>query len=346
MDLTHTATIAKRVIIISIILFTLGISAFVGYKLYRNYQIAHTPPPEEKANLKYGTLLQPEFPPTLIPSETLSYNIDTKTGGLPKSGNSIRVYFMPKPFATLLAADKSARVAAKFEISSGAQVITETKYRFSQDDKNLTIDIDSSNFTYTQDVLEEAETGPIDEDSKLTLDFQNFLSSRGFFRDELREGRTKLQLVNFDDSGNISIVSSRSEAKGAQISIWPQDLDKKPIVTPDFSKALINAIIQTSAQKLENIKILNYTFWPTDKNSFAVYPLKSSQEAYDELKNGKGVVVLKPPKKDVSISSIYLAYFQPEVYTPYLQPVYVFEGSSFAAYVTAIKNEVPSSTPK
>lgn len=345
MDLTHTATVAKRVIIISIVLFILAIASYIGYRTYKAYKIAHTPPPEEQANFQYGNLADPDFPKTLAPSDSFNYTLDTKTGGLPQVGNTMRVYFMPKPFATLLAGEKSADLATKFEITTQAQILTETRYLYSQDSKNMTIEIDSSNFTYSQQDLTAADTGQVDEDDRLTEGFTNILSNGGLYRDALKEGRNKIQLLKLDPSGSYSPVSSRSEANAAQISIWPADLDKRPIETPEFNKSLINAVVQTSTEKLKDYKELNYTFWNIDTSSFAVYPLKKPEQAFNDLKSGQGVVVVKPTSNDVPISSIYLAYYEGSTYNPYLQPIYVFEAPGFAAYVSAVGTEAPSPTP-
>jgi hypothetical protein len=348
MDLNNTATFARRGIVISIILLVLSIIGFISYQIYKNYQIAHTPPPEEKINLGYGELSPPDFPQSLTPSDQYDYSVDTTTGGLPNFGNTIRVYFIPKPFATLLAAEKSAGLAAKFEIEALPQILNDTKYQYTSDDRQITIEIDTNNFTYSQTFLEEADQGAVEEDNQLIQSFKDTLSSRNLLNDNLREGRTKVVLVSFDEQGQITPVTSRSEAMGAIISIWPSDLDQKPIVNPDFNKSLINAVTQVTAVGLENYRQINYTYWQIDTNNFSVYPLKKVDQALEELKNGEGVVVINPPKNQVSISSVYLAYYLPEIIdwqSPYLQPIYVFEGPSFAAYVSAIGQVVPSASP-
>ncbi len=84
---------------------------------------------------------------------------------------------------------------------------------------------------------------------------------------------------------------------------------------------------------------LEYIYWPADKNTSSTYPLKTVSQAFDELKTGQGVLLFTPAKSQVSIATIYLAYFVSASYPQYLQPVYVFEGENFAAYVSAISSE-------
>ena len=85
---------------------------------------------------------------------------------------------------------------------------------------------------------------------------------------------------------------------------------------------------------------MNYTYYDVDLKTFGTYPIKTVSDAFKDLKVGKNTVLIKTPTSgQVSLRSIYLAYYQSENYTPYLQPVYVFEGENFAAYVVAIPND-------
>ena len=131
----------------------------------------------------------------------------------------------------------------------------------------------------------------------------------------------------------------RTEAVAVQISLWRENIDQKSIFTSDFNKALVNATISKSASDLENYYALEFTNYPIDTSTFATYSIKTAEVAYNDLKSGKGVLILQPIKPQVSISSVYLGYYLPDNYTPYLQPIYVFEGQNFVAYVPAITDE-------
>ncbi len=73
----------------------------------------------------------------------------------------------------------------------------------------------------------------------------------------------------------------------------------------------------------------------------AVYPIKTAQEAFDELKNGKGyIAAYSGSNNNISINKIYLAYYLGENEQQYLMPIIVFEGDNgFFAYISAVKNE-------
>ncbi len=336
MTLTQTALITKRVILGFIIFCLLGITVFAGYKIWYAHYLSTIPRQEEKPDTKFGILPQPDFPTSIVPSSSFSYSLDTTTGGFPEFGKLVKVYFMPKASATFLAPEKGRTLAEKFRITSPPEILSETKQKFTADNRILTVELDTGNFIYQTEATPSATT--LDDDQRITQDFKNFLSQISVFKEGLNSDRVRIKPLKFDGS-QFSLTETKVDASAAQINLWPSDLDKIPIVTPSFDKSLIQAQIINSARTLENYRSLKYTFWPIDLSTFANYKLKNPSGAFDELKSGKGVIVVKPAGPQVSITSVYLGYFESENYTPYLEPVFVFEGPSFVAYVSALTDE-------
>lgn len=343
MTLTQTAILTKQVITISIIAILLGIVSFTGYKIWYAHYLSTLPPVEEKPDTKFGVLPLPIFPNTSVSSSNFSYSLDTATGGLPKVGidpgfeRLVKVYFVIKPYATFLSADKSQSLAEKFGIKNPPEVINETTYRFKQDNKTLIIDLDSGNFKYTNEATS-AALEKLDENDKLVTDFENTLNLLGVLKPELKEGRNKVSLLKIEGDKFVT-TENRNEASSAIVSLWPRALDKKQVFTKDFNKALVNAIVINSASSLDNYLSLNFTFFQVDENTFATYPTKTSDEAFEQLKTGKGIVVVVPQKPQVSITSVSSGYFLEENYSPYIQPIFIFEGPSFMAFVPAVSNQ-------
>ena len=343
MTLSQTASITKKIIVLTILALFVGTVGFIGYKIWYAYYLSTLPKVEEKPDLKFGSLPAPNFPQVTVSSSNYSYSLDTQTGGLPKVGidsgfeKIIKVYFITKSFASLLSADRSQTLAEKFGIFSAPQILTETQYQFNSANKTLLVNLDTGNFSYTKQASISA-TPSLDDDNKLVSDFERFLNLIGYLKEDLKTGRTKVILLK-NDSGLLSPTTLRSEAVGTLISLWPSPIDKKSIFTPDFNKALVNATVLTSAQNLEDYLFINFTYYPIDTTTFGTYPTKSAEEAFDDLKNGAGVVVVEPLKPQVSISSVYLGYYLPQIYSPYLQPIFVFEGPNFVAYVPAVNSQ-------
>lgn len=335
MTLSQTAALTKQIIFLSIFALVLGTVSLIGYRIwYANY-LASLPPVEEKPDAKFGLLPLPDFPKALVSSSNFSYSVDTSTGNLPKVGvdpgfeKLIKVYFVTKTAASLLSAEKSQRLAEKFDIKTPSEVLSETNYRFKSNEKTLTIDLSSGNFTF-QNNLTISEKTALDDDKKLIADFGRILENLEVYNEDLRSGRS-------------NIIRLETEPDVAQISLWPSPVDNKLIFTPQFNTSLINARVYKSADNLVNYASLNFTYYPVELSTFTTYPLKTAEEAFTDLKGGKGVVIIEPTKPQVSITSIYLGYFLSENYTAYLQPIFVFEGPHFVAYVSAVSSEFVSS---
>lgn len=347
MTLTQTAILTKQIINITITATVLGVIIFIGYQVWYSYYLSTLPPVEEKPDTKFGILPKPNFPESGVSSSNFSYSLDTVTGGLPKIGQESgfdklsKVYFVIKPYSTFLSSDKSQRLAEKFNIINPPEILNENTYYFRQDNeqfkKTLAVDLDSGNFNYSKEASSAAVEN-LDSDNILVDDFKNTLNRLGVLREELRSGASKVILLRVEDNKFIP-TQERAEAIVAQISLWPQPLDKKPIFTSDVNKSLVHASVVKSATDIENYLSLSYTFFQIDSSTYATYPTKLPEEAFTDLRNGKGVVIIEPEKPQVSITAISLGYFLPDSYTPYVLPIYVFEGPQFMAYVTAISNQ-------
>ena len=83
------------------------------------------------------------------------------------------------------------------------------------------------------------------------------------------------------------------------------------------------------------------SFFEKSEDQKGIYPVKTGDQAWEELKNGKGMVVAgQKGVKNITIKKMSIEYLDPDVYQHYLQPVYVFIGDNdFVAYVTAVKEE-------
>lgn len=336
MTLTSVATLTRRTIAFSIIFAILATLAFIGYRIwYANY-LAHLPPVEEKPDNRFGTLPIPEFPQTKVSSSNFSYSLDTVTGNLPTFPKIIKVYFMPKVVTTLLSSQKAGQLAQKLGFTNQPQVLSETNYQYTTNQKTLNMQINTGNFKYFLLNPQSTTSATLDNEDTMVDNFKSTLLALGLPNITWENSTSKIKYLKFDGN-KIATASGREDAQIAQISLWPKDIDNKPLITGDLNKSWINTQVTGPANKLENYLSINYTFWSVDTSESATYYLKSSQDALNDLKSGKGAVILPPQDPTVSLTSVYLAYYQPEDYTSYLLPLYVFEGPSFVALVDAIK---------
>lgn len=331
MTLTETATFTKKLLILSAVLLVILIVGGFGYQAYRKYQLSQIPPVEEKPDVKWGILPKTNLPVSGVSSSNYSYTLDTTTGSVPKDlPKLIKVYFVPKLGTTLLSADKAKDLASSFKFTNGPQMLSETKYRFTDDTGGtFTVDLSSGNFKYkrvlaTDSALLQDEF--IADDSKISTDFKNFLNSKDLLKDQLKNGRSKVLYDKFPQTENLS----------ATISLWQEDVDKLEIITDKFTTGLIKGVMTKFQNELQKFLELDYTFWQVDQTNFSTYPIKTGDVAFAELQAGQSAVVIEPLKPRVSITKVSLAYFLSEDYPQYLQPVYLFEGDHFAAMLPAI----------
>lgn len=349
MTLTKTAILVKRVIFFSAISGIVSIISFVGYSAAHNYYISRLPPPEVKPDTKFGKLPPPDFPDSLVPSSNFTYTLDTVTGNLPKFNQDpgfdkiIKVYFVNKPVATLLSPDRSAAFAAKFGITTPPQVLSELVYRYYQNDKTITIDIDTQNFKYAK-VNVPLATELLPDENSLIAGFKGILSNAGAIKGEFEEGLGKVTYMKMENEKLVP-TSVRSEARYAHISLWPKSLDNKVINFPKYNVSLVSALVSQSSDRLEDYLSIEFTYWAVDTTTVATYPAKSLDLAFDELKSGQGTVIIEPPTPQVSITSVSFGYYMSENYKPYLEPIYIFEGPQFVAYVGAVDNSLIIAAP-
>ncbi len=334
MTLTQAAVLTKKTMVFGVVFIILGISAWLGYRYYYyNIYLPNLPVIEEQPTNRFGVLEAPLFPLTLVSSSNFSYSVDTTTGELPTEFPKLmKVYFATSLSITLLGPDRATLLANSFGFVSGPELITQTQYQYQDDRGNIfIIDLNSGNFNFRKVLPEKQQLkdSTFLSASSLETTFKTELSKRGLLQVGLESGRTK---VNFE-TGNIK------DSQTTQVTIWPDNIEEYPIATGNIDRGLIYATINKDSLDPDKFLIFNYTFWPIDQTYFGTYKIKSVIEAFDDLKNGQGIILQEPPTSKVSLRNVYLAYFQSEEYAPYIQPIYVFEGEGFMAYVPAITDE-------
>lgn len=333
MTLTQVSIITRRGVIALAALTILSIISAGGYRVWYNYYLSTLPLMEEKPNLKFGVLPKINFTEAKASSSNYSYSIDTETGNFPQMPKIIKVYFIPRAsIISLLAPDESQRIAEAFGFQSGRQVLNPTYYKYSDESGgSLMFDLITGNF-HSQKII--ATPSAIINNSfssdqpKIITDFKEFLKSKSILNSDLATGRTKV----------VYNEQTSSASASANVSIWPSDSDNLPIVTSSITLGPVRAIVQNTVNESEKYPRVDYTYWQIDKTTFGTYPLESIENAFAKLQSGLGFVTKESPSAKVSITKAFLAYFESEEYTPYLQPVYVFEGPQFSALVPAIKS--------
>lgn len=341
MTLTETASFTKKAIITFIIVLILGIAGWLGWRYYW-YNYIYLPSIQVKAvepDVKFGILPYPSLIKNTISPSNYSYTIDSPTGTLPADLPKIMdVYFIPKTTITLLAPDRAKELASSFGFKVGPQINSATGYQFSDETGGVfLIDLETLNFKFRRNIATDSaqptdstqlmsQTLPTKE--QIVTEFKQMLEQRNLLNPDLNSGRSDVVY----NQGEQAISNS------ATVSLWQANIGQYQIITPQFNNGLVKSVI-TKYTGENHYAALNYIFWPIDLNQKATYYIKTVDQALTDLKSGQGTIISVPDGANISVVNAYLAYLLPEEYTPFLQPVYVFEGPDFNAIVPAITSE-------
>ncbi len=174
---------------------------------------------------------------------------------------------------------------------------------------------------------------------------KTMLSKINRFEDQLYlEGEQKITLGQF--SGVVlKETKSVGDAQIARVDFF-RSIDGYPILGPDPKVGMLYTFLRKpSAEDIHyNFPIMRTYITQIDQKTEATYPLVNIADAWNFIKENKGVVVSILPEnisllvpytpvnvEEVYINNIYLAYYETYTHQDYLQPVYVFEGK----YTTA-----------
>lgn len=330
MTLSQASVFTRKAIIIIFALIILGlilkILFNIGYSIYIHCCV---PPKQILPDYKFGTALSgPTFPQSPASTSDYSYAIDTVTGNLPKDTPKVmRIYFVPPSSITLLSADRAKTLAQNLGFPNGPQKISDSVEQFTDNNGGtITINIANDNFSY-QRIPKGTSTGAVPNPDDTVKLFRQYISNHNLNQEDINNGRTN---VVYDGP-------TINESNTVNVSVWPEDIDKFKIVTPDFSNSLIKATLGKAGAETDRFLKFNYYYWSVDTTTFALYPIKTADEAFTDLKSGKGYISQKPDSNQVSITIVDLGYYESTDPSSYLLPVYIFQGPKFTALVQAIK---------
>lgn len=300
--------------------------------------IPSAPPPPTVA---FGVLPKPYFPEGV--KKDFTYEIDTLSGDLPVLNLSEKVYKMEQRGPDLLAVQRASDKLGTLDFNPRPQQISDFVYKWTNPNpplQNITINIKLSEFDLSSSYLNYEDTFKnekfVEKDEPIET-ASIFLRTLDLYPDDIDEKKTKVEF-GILNSGIISPTTRVVNSNVANVHFFQKDRDKLPIVYPQRANSPMRVMVNAGREatvldgKFSHQKIL-------DKS--ATYPIKTAQEAFDDLKNGEAYVISHSGENsNVLIKNIYPAYYSEGKIQEYLTPVIVFEGSdNFVAYVPAIKDE-------
>jgi hypothetical protein len=342
-SLTETAYYTRRTInwaILGVIgYFILRLLLSLGIQAY----LAVFPPKAPPPNHGFGIL-----PPVVFPEEEnpvkLTYALQTITGTVPAASQSATVYLMPKKPASLLALTQTQSFASKLQFDPTPHQETNSIYRFDDSQfplRKLRYDIVSNNFivryTFESDTSVFNNKNTLSESEAIALARQQLVVNQ-LDAPEYLGGKTSITFLKLKENELIE-TTSQSQSDAVRVDFYRKNIGDTSVVTPRPKEGPISFVFSGALNFKQQTLQFAYANWPIDYNTTATYELKTSNQAWEELKAGQGYIAQLPVtgSTNVTVRDIYLAYYDTYDQQPYLQPIFVFEGDDgFVAYVPAI----------
>lgn len=342
MTLTETAYYTRKIIKYSIFFVLFAIIARfsweIGFTVYRKFYPEPPPPP----TVTFGKLPKLPFGDKKDTSG-FTFNLQTPTGEFPKFPASVNVYFVPQKVVAFLDLEEATKLTRSLGFSGDITNISETIYRFEASNEPASIDIDIVNRTFSLNYNLAKAPELLGFRPKSTEDAaaaaSSFLSRGNLLSDDLAREEKNFEFIKATPT--FPSVSSLSEANFIRVNLHRAGYDEMPVLGPDKKRA--NVWFLVAGDKYGTAKIIagEYHYFPVDTNQSSTYPVKTGEAAWEDLKNGRGVVISQPENiKDITVRRIYLAYYDPGEPHGFLQPIIVFEGDGdFTAYLPAVTDE-------
>lgn len=298
-------------------------------------------------NPAFGKIKAP-FVKNASNSAGLNFTLDTIQGEPVTASAAAKVFLLP-PTTTRFGYTEKIYLMAKtlgFDTTVIKHKLVDHEASFSDMRQKLTIDITNFNFHYEYAFDRDPTIfagAIIPEKNQIQNKAIDFLKTLGRYPDELSQGKDSVNYMRFDPATkNLNLVSRPQEANVVEIDFFRPDIDGFASVTPGFPSSQ-NYVVMLFNNSAVGFKVLRaqIAFFEKSDAQVGVYPLKTGAVAWTQLKAGRGIVVSKQgDTKDVTIKTMFTAYFDPDTYQDYLQPVYVFVGEpNFVAYIPAVSDE-------
>ena len=336
-SLTYTADISRKIIKyggFGLITFVLLWSiASISIKAYQLAHPKYIPP-----TVRYGALPKIVFPEKQF--EKKNFTFEFTNDKTPTFSDQSRVYILYRSTTKILALEEGKKIAKQFGFESEPVEVSEGIYEFKNEKTNKTLNINvlegdfKLKYPYLQDqsIL---ETKNVPNKTKATEIASSFLQSGNKYTDDLKEGEKKISYWKITD-GTLTSVLAQSEANVVKVDFYRKNLeDKWQITSPQAGEASVSVLISGS-----QIVEANFKYAGIDRESFSTYPIKTIEQAMNNLTAGNYWPSSDVNSKNVIIREVNLAYYEPITMTQYVQPIYVFKGdNNFIAFVSAVADK-------
>ncbi len=343
MTLTELSYYVRKAAPFVVILFLIFLIIFYLFKLLFLYFDLNKKT-SVYTNTVFGKIEKPIIESTS--SAKFSYILDTVDGEPVSASETAKVYLIP-PSSTRLVYREKIYLMAKnfgFDTTTVKHKLTGHEASFTDKNQELKINITNYNFSYQYKLASNEsflQDTVVPERENIENKAASFLQTIGRYPSELSKGKTNLIYLYYDPlMKTLSVVDQPSYANMIEIDYYRPDIDIFPIVSPSYFNSQNYLVIAFRNDSYKVVKA-QIKFFEKSDEEVGVYPIKTGTEAWEELQANKGFIISAPEdQKTIKIKKMFFAYYDPDVYQSYLQPVYVFLGeNNFVGYVPAVSNQ-------
>lgn len=353
---TRTAGKILAGLFFALFIIYIGIS---GIGFFRKVFFPTPPPPFE---MKFGRLPALSYSITgPVPTE---YTINTVSGLLPSIGTDrLMVYKTIKFQPNLLALQTVRRKMNAIGFSSPETAISDVEYKWSNGAKTISYNILTNNFDLASNYIENASAIPL---GGMPLNPTDYFNQVGDFLEnklslDISDLNIQSSLLTYYSIANGSLVKveKSTDAQVARVDVFQNSI---PVASPFYFTEKSTGLTDTDIIKemriyypIPNSSTMYFVFAPgSDNNASLVearyyhqyidlaskttYPVKTTAQAFEDLKNGRGIITNNSQNTIINITSVSLGYFL-EPNQDYVYPIYIFSsGKTFTGYVVALAN--------
>jgi len=276
----------------------------------------------------------------------------------------MRVYSMPQAAATLSSADITRQKAKALGFDVAPVEVSETIYNFIHPTAPAVLEINIVTGAFSTSYNLAADPSPLSyppptNQAALAV-ATSALKKAGTLPSDLNTPGDPDFLTL--EGQNLVRAPSLSEAELIRVNLFRDALGKEdnpsteedkagiyPNLTASPDQANVWFIISGAREDEKKIIASEFHHYAIDPERFETYPIKTAQQALEDLQSGKGHIANLGLNKEgkITLRDIYLAYYDPSEPSQFYQPIIIFEGDQdFIAYVPAILDEhYESATP-
>lgn len=338
-SLTYTAYASRQMIkyggfglISFVLLWSIG---SISIKAYKAAHPKYIPP-----TVRYGVLPKMIFPDK--PKNPKDFSFEFANDKTPMFSDQAKVYITYRSTTKILALEQAKEVAKQFSFETEPAEISEGVYEFknSKTNKILNMNVLEGNFNLKYPYLNDSsilEAKDVPNKTKAIDIASAFLESGNKYTSDLKDGEKKISYWKIAD-GTLKSVLAQSEANAVRVDFFRKNLDDKwEIVSTQAGEASVSVLVSGSEVPEKRIIEANFKYANIDRESFSTYPIKTTEEAMEDLKNNNYWPLSDISIQNVVIRDVKLAYYEPVTLTQYVQPIYIFKGdNNFVAFVPAI----------